>query len=1029
MELADKQRRLQEITVEDINDVYRSGKITAKQKNDLIREKAHATVAGTLEHDGYLMGIVSRTVEHLTHGWDNLKEALIRDPTDSVKTEAYYAGLAVWGQIEMASSLFSAIGEMTGQVAENVALKAGAPPGLARAINIATDIGTGFIPIGLAAKSTAKTVQHVAKATTSTKPIVNAQQVVNGLAAGLEVSGIANAGTVLANAAKAAGHAVATPVVAAAAMKTVKTVKDQFLEDLIKYRDEITKITATKTHEETAAIADKLGLTVDDLKNVTPGQALNENEVLAYLKALDPHIDKLRTLSQAVVDTKSQQSIDDLAKHASELFTVSPIFRGAEVTAGRSVEILKESPPMKKITNMMAGWDPESIAKGDFNGAVFTLADDIIAMTDPGKLKAATVLNQNLFARFSDSGWPMMREAYVNLLLSRPLTWVRNATGNSIAASNAVLDNFAGSIFSADKTGGVAFGESAYLVKGMSHAIRDGMRAFANAFDRTSGQSAGRLDYVPHRIPGVAGRIINGPSDVVRGMDEFFKTILTRASYYSEAFRDGTHKGLSGDALGDFVSRRVNNPTDAMRENAAAFSTHGTFQDDLGTFGKAAQRLLQAGPLALYFPFMKTPINLAKYAWNRTPGLQFLSHSLYQDILEGGAKADMAIGRLTMSNLQGMFLFDLAQEGLITGSGPTDPQLRDSWLVKNQPYSIATQHGWVPIAGTEPASTVFGLMADFSQIMNQLDEPSAGQAGMAMSFSIMKNLVDKSYWKTVGDIIDLTSSVSHGHEPGTYVQKISTNPLATAITLGPLVAATAKAIDPVVRDTRSFLDILQAKIPNYSKDLPAVRDGYGHKVLYPQTVGGPWLSFISPLTYHKNTDDPVLLEGSRLSAKTPKFEDHMGGNISLDMDIREVLPGDKIGVQLSATQRGRWQEIYKNILYHPELGIQPRLLNTEQYQLAPLALQRQQFIGFLNDAKSMAKDALLVEHPDLHKQIINQNASDLKPFLDAGQQQELTQQVQESIDLLNELTPGQQDNLLRWGVFSHEDDAAIISGE
>jgi hypothetical protein len=1043
-ELSERQKKIQALSVEDINETYKRGYMTALDKNKLMREKARATVAGSLESNGYAMAIVERSMKHVIDGWDNMKEAIVRQPTNEVKTEAYYAGLAVWGQLQIVSSVFSAFGEVTGQVAENMALKAGAPLGLARAINLAVDIGTGFLPVGTLAKSFAKTVRAVgttekdvavaktaAKAASALKDKINTDMVKAWqiFVKGLEIDGVQDAAKVMGASAEAAGQPLAHALEAgASAVKTAATLstKEQFLSDLATFRDKMSRVTQVQSHEETAKLAEKMGLHLDDLKNVIPGQALNEKEMFAYLKALEPQVTKLSDLAKEVVATGSQEAIDALGRHASELFTVAPIFRGAEVTAGRSVEILKEIPPMKQLTNMLMGWNPEAIAKGDFNGAMKTFADDIAAAVDqPEKLAGLAVQAQSHWQRIGETYWPQARELYINLLLSRPLTQVRNVIGNGIAATNDVMDRFAGSVFSIDKQSGLVMGESTMLAKGMANGVGDGLSAFAKAYSTMSVDEVSKLDYIPHKIPGVIGRIINAPGDTMRGMDGFFKTMLKRGSYYAEALRDGTHQGLKAAELEAFVARRVNFPTQAMIESGEAFALNGTFQNELGTLGKAAQQGLQAGPLALWFPFMKTPINLAKYAWNRTPGLQLISKSLYSDILEGGARADLAIGKLTVSNLTGMYLFNLAQEGLITGSGPVDPQLKASWGAIRQPYSIKSANGWFPIQSFEPGSTTLGLMADYAQVMNQLDEPGVEQVAMAVAFSIMKNLASKSYWQTMGDLIEMTGSLTRGEPIAGQAMKIAVNPLITVATGGPLMATTTKIIDPIAREARSIVDQFTSKIPGYSKTISAKRDGYGDPFLPPQTVGSAYLGYISPLTYKPESTDRVKVEGDKLHAKLPKFPDHIGGNVKEDMDIREPQPGDKYGVQLTSKQRDRWQQIYKNILRNPDpaIGMEPALLDNSLYREQPPALQREQFQGYLSDAKKMALDALLVEDVELNKQVLTQEASSNRPLLQIPRQQQLDSAVNQATGLLESLNPEQQQNLMRWGILAPEEPA------
>src|SRR5512146_1226324 len=148
-------------STEQIERLYRRGQITALQKNTWLREKAGYELETAIADKGYLGAIWSQSIKNLQQGLDNLKEAATRTPTTglggadlNVKNEAYYVGLAVWGQIQMLTSAMSAVGEVTGNVAEQQALRLGAAPGLSRAIGLAVDIGSGFaMPTGFASRS------------------------------------------------------------------------------------------------------------------------------------------------------------------------------------------------------------------------------------------------------------------------------------------------------------------------------------------------------------------------------------------------------------------------------------------------------------------------------------------------------------------------------------------------------------------------------------------------------------------------------------------------------------------------------------------------------------------------------------------------------------------------------------------------------------------------------------------------------------------------------------------------------------
>jgi len=1260
----DRKELLRQTTPEEIEDTYRAGLTTAAERNDLMREKGRSVVADLLEEKGFLGAVMERTVKHVNDGWANLKEAALRDPTDETPREAlYFVGLAMWGEIQILASVFNAVGEVSGQKAEQMALAVGASPGVARVINISVDIGTGFVPIGFAVKSFARGVQaiSVTRKTKAALQVFQAQQkalrgavaairrgakkmadeapeladrllreadnlaqkgvaeslsddaikrvikVGEDLAAaqalpaaarqaelsakgaaasrvlekvateqaeqvqraaaataeqvekkaiaqaaelaekeriasqalvdGLRVDGVPDAGRVMAEAAEAAGRDVPGPIVQldprlagkiptrieravslgtkeeraggfffdlreqgkkigevlvkrdkntllivrmqsegtlgvgttrkllrdileqpglqgitnvkgvrfargraidltveeiiggirAGARVAKPSVKEKFIEDLTRFQTEMKKITETQARAETSRLAERLNLSIEDLQNIVPGTALDERQMLAYLKALQPQMDEMVRLARVVSDQAvdplvatwvKEDATRELMEHAAEFFTLSPKFRGAEVTAGRAVEVLKEEPAMKRITNLLLGWDPDAMARGDFQGAMQTFAEDIAALADdPDALKTLAVVSQSMWQRIGTKWWPRFREAYMNMLLARPITQVRNTVGNTVAAGNAILERQAGALFTLDKKTGLVSQESWFLMKGMALAIGDGVSALGRAYKGLGPDEITRFDFIPRRIPGKLGRIINLPGDTVRGFDNLAKVMLRRGSYYAQALREGMQKGIkAGPDLDDFVARRLQFPTEGMMNEANHFALVNTFQNDLGRIGSFAQKSLQAGPLALWFPFMKTPINLAKYAWFRTPGLQLLSKSLFDDIAEGGVKADLAVGRLIISNMMGMWLFELAKEGLITGSGPVTPELRRAWLAVNKPYSVKTQFGPIPISNLEPGSTVFGLVADFQEVMNQLDEPTAEQGAMAITFAIGRDIADKTYWKTVSDLIDVAGAIKTGEQPGRRAFDVLVSPVTTTLTGGPLLSAVARAKDPILRETRTFVDGLRARTFGYSETLPCKRDAYADCILPPTAVGGGWVGIMSPLTVGDDTKDRVKLEGAKLQVKIPLFPWNIGGRIRDDFDIRAPFPEDKLPLELTPFERDRWQVIYRNILRHPKFGIEPALLDNPLYQQQTRAARREQFAGFMADARATAREALTIENKDIGRKLFNLEMKALLPLIPEKQRDAFEAQAQESLNLLDDMNPEMRNNLLKFGI-------------
>lgn len=1154
---------LKSLTVDQINEEYRSHQITAAARNKLMLAKAHVTMAEKLSNDGYLKAVLTETVKNVQEGWENLKTGLVVKPGEVPDTK--HAIKALWGGIQILSSAFTALGEVNGQEAENLALYLGASPGVARVMNFAANTGTQIFPVGKLNQVFVKGVQALQKATKGTKVVAGAAKAEDAalfakmaIEEGLKVEGATDAATVVAGATM--GSAVKQPwEMTKAEWKSTRSIEnavqengaklssqisqgnpgysieilgkenknvsavvyrdeqgiargavsrgedgslmvyvepefrrkgiaeglydfadkhgfdlsqsgqatskaaagfvhkrlvrkalsegkpvppnvladypdleklfpsarvgnnsiaEQFAADYAKFHAEVSAFTVTQTHEQTAKMAKKLGLTLDDLAQVVPGTALNERQMYAYLKALDPQVDKLNTLARQAKALGTEAAENLFMQHKSEMFPLLQNFRFAETTTGRAVEILKLEPDVKNLTNsMLEHFNPEAMASGDRRGAIQTLIDNVIALDDAKNLKAATVQGQSLWGKWTDTAWPMIREGYINLLL--PFAFIPSFVGNSIAAAQSVLERKAAGMFSTSKTG-VVGDEAWHLMQGLKFSTADFMGSFKKAFYRGGPSEVGRLDVKPGAIPGVLGSVIRTPTNDVMFMDDIFKRHLKRASYYGDAIRLGRQEGLTGEALGGAVTRRVMHPTEDMMTTAKAFAEENTFQNELGRIAGTVKTVLQYGPVILFFPFMKSPINLVKNVWNRTPGLQLLSHQLYKDIGEGGAKADLAMGRLIMSQLQAHFVYQLAQEGFLTGSGPTDAGARKVWLATNEPYSVKTKSGFVPFANMDPATGQLGLIADFTQIMASLDSPTAEQATMAVTLSVVRDLLDKTWFPNVSTMIEVIQDIHRGAQVENKFGKLLAAPIVTVATGGPIGGRVRSMIDPVRREARGVIDSIGAKLPYFSKDHPPVRDAYGDPITPPQPIGGTFFGAFSPLwpKEKEQTTDRVKLEGEKIGAKIPPVPWSIGGTAPDGFDIRTFDPTAKVGVGLTAQERDDWQEFYRQTLRDPENGIEKQVLDNPDYQEQTPAMKAKMFEAFLSAAMTKAETASQLKHPDIGIKLLNAQGTSILPLLNKQDQEDAQQTVTESISLFKSLPPDVLENFMKYGDLS-----------
>jgi len=1069
-----KQTEIEDVSAEEIIAAYRDGYITASRRTELLHRKAKSILERQLDKDGYFKTILKRTIHHVQKGWDDFESVgNAVDVEDKTAWESFKNyGMSIWGQVEMLTAAINAFGEVNGEEAKRLAQYMGASPGLATVVGIAADVGTAFFPIGWGSRGAVKGIkgiQEVSKARRTAKTVAMMERtaedlakkakempeiVAGALSKGLHKDGLVEQAAKIRKEAEILGAKAVDPKDlvakvtgkanipskgwkrAAEAVPVVPktSIQEKFFEDLKAAQEEIKKLTARQIHEEVAKRAEALGKTpaelIDELKGAMPGQAVDEVSMYNYLKAIEPQLTELeRRVNIVVKNVGDLDAADELASFFTEFLTFAPKLGGKGTTAGRVVEILKEKPDQKGITDMIMAWDPENMAKGNFHDAVVRMAEDlkVVFDEDPRGIKSLAMQGRTIWQRFKETGWPYLKELYLNLLLSRPLTQTRNVVGNSYAALDSVLTHTLGGMFSLNKAKGIAgAGEGVYMAKGMYMAMGDGMRAFGRAFTEIPFNEASKLDWGTHKIPGKLGRIINIPGDTLGGMDNFFKTLLKRSSYYAEAMRDATQKGYKGEDFAHFVADRIKNPTQKMIYRAQKFAIEQTFQNELGTIGTKLQKMLQWGPLALWWPYMRTPINLTKYAWNRTAGLQFLSTKLYKEIKAGGVAADQAIGRITMANLQAMFIYQLVQEGFLTPGGPADPGLRRGWLLKNEPYSFRAKEGGqhFKIRDFDPGSTPLGLIADFVEVHNQLDDFDAEKGAMAIVFSIMRNMGEKSWWMTMSALSDFASSIKYGQEPGKKALTLLLNPLLTLTTGGPIVAGVARQEDDVQREARTVIDQIRRKIPGYSDELPAARDGLGQPIPIPHSVGGKiwgsnFLDTFIPFTLMKKPalgEDWVADEVARLQISISQFPNTVEGRKKDSFDLRPSLPGENVSVDLTAQEKDFWGEQYRQLVRNPMVGIESMLRNNPVYKKAPWALQREMFAGALSDLRSGAENITKIQYPGVGIRLIDAQLKETLPKVQPSERAALEEKTAEYKNRWLEMAPQERNNLLRYGV-------------
>lgn len=293
--------------------------------------------------------------------------------------------------------------------------------------------------------------------------------------------------------------------------------------------------------------------------------------------------------------------------------------------------------------------------------------------------------------------------------------------------------------------------------------------------------------------------------------DEMFKVSMYRGEMRASAYRQALREGLDGQALAARAAELLENPTPEMIDAAFATARKGTFSQPLGETGQAIQALINKVPvLKMLAPFVRTPINIMTYAFERMPVTSLMSKQVRADLKAGGATRDMALAKLAIGHSLFMLAWDLKQQGVITGGG--DKQKGAERLAGEQAYSVKVGDKSYSFNRLDPFGFIIGVAADLADISTNVGQAEMDELAAMAMLAVQRNVVSKSYVK---GLVDASLAVGN---PEMYGEKWVQQFVGSWI---PSWSANlARANDPHIKEVWSVLDAVKARLPGLSKDVP-----------------------------------------------------------------------------------------------------------------------------------------------------------------------------------------------------------------
>lgn len=756
-----------------------------------------------------------------------------------------------------------------------------------------------------------------------------------------------------------------------------------------------------QTQAETERLAAEMGLDVQTLLSRRRGEPLNAETALAARQLWAASGSKLLEAAQKASAANAGQ-VDQFVfrrmlalHHAIETEVLAARTETARALASWAIPAGGGVEQARAIGRLLKDMGGEDAARDMAQRLT------ILARENPDPAAIARVARAGWAARSADA----IREIWINGLLSSPKTHVVNVTSNAVVAIQQIAERRVAEAIGGGRAGAVSPGEAAAMLYGTVAAVTDAFRLSAKALRSgqealPEGMQAGKVEFREGALSaanfdldetGALGRgvdflgaALRVPSRLLLAEDAFFKTIGYRAELHAQANRQAYAEGLKREDLARRTAELVDDPPEGLRIAAADAALYRTFTNQTGEFGAAMLNLREKSWGAwLVFPFLKTPTNITRYAFERTP-LAPLVGQWRADIAAGGARRDLALAKMSTGTLAMMMAFDMADRGQVSGAGPGKPGEREALMRQGwQPFSVKIGDRWYSYNRTDPFGTLFGIAATVNEGLarGEIDPEGVDEWHETVALGIAavsSTIVNKTYLTGLSEFVEVLS------DPTRYSESYVQNLIASFAPFTALSGAIETAVDPVSRQAFSPLEAVQARIAGLSEALPARRDLWGEEIRSESGLGRTY-DFLSPVAARPLKDSPIDRELQRLGY----FPQRIPKKASFD--------GVPVNFRQWPQVWSRYQQLAGNELRHPAWGlglrdyldavVEGRHPMSQLYATltdGPDGTKRDWIEDRIGEWRGLARQAVLAEFPEFAEALAAKRSEALLRRMPAG---------------------------------------------
>ena len=310
---------------------------------------------------------------------------------------------------------------------------------------------------------------------------------------------------------------------------------------------------------------------------------------------------------------------------------------------------------------------------------------------------------------------------------------------------------------------------------------------------------------------------LQAPTRLLDAGDRMFRTISARQKVKYDMMMLAFEDGVKFDPKKYEISLSTKfKDGEIVDEELLKWSKMDTFQEDLGRTMSTISGMINKAPFLKYvLPFVKTPTNIIKQTGHYVPLLGRMIYKTdlgntffkeYSEVMRGSDEALKAVykGREATGIMLGITFTSLGFQGIATGSGPMDPQLREIWEQNNRPHSINIGGKWVSNRFLGPLGILMSAYADIGLMTaNRGTYDNASDLFGQLVYVTAGSLLDQSWMRALAETMEGVVDVAYGKK----------SPLEDA---DEVVAGLMRAMTPWQAALRSWNNTLTPGLRQYN---------------------------------------------------------------------------------------------------------------------------------------------------------------------------------------------------------------------